>query len=47
MTGHPTTCDFPDCPEPRRTKTGMCELHRNVRVSGSWVDDGHTEGGHG
>lgn len=34
-------CGFPDCPEVAVTPTGMCLLHRKVRVSecGSHVDD--------
>jgi hypothetical protein len=40
-------CDFPLCPEPARDDGTMCELHAHVVVSGSWVNDRHTDGGHG
>lgn len=41
------SCDFPQCPEPAVTDTGMCRLHDKVTVTGSWVDDKHADKGHG
>lgn len=39
-------CGFPGCRE-EPGENGMCQLHRAVTVSGSYVDDHHSEGGHG
>lgn len=51
MTGHPRTCVMPDCADTaivrNRANQGTCETHRVVVVTGSWVNDAHTEGGHG
>jgi hypothetical protein len=41
------SCDFPKCNGTRVTDTGMCELHRRVRIHPSYVNDNHLEGGHG
>lgn len=35
-------CHFPDCPNHGVTERGMCQLHKRVTVSGSWVPDAHT-----
>lgn len=43
MTEH---CDFPACVEPVADH-GMCKAHERVRVSGSFVNDKHKDGGHG
>lgn len=43
----PESCIFPGCPEEARTGEATCVLHAHVVVTGSWVDDGHGEGGHG
>ena len=51
MTGHPGTCVHPICPDPATTRNradqGTCHEHRLVVVTGSFVNDKHTEGGHG
>lgn len=42
-------CVFPRCESAPVAGSLRCHDHRNVRVSstGSWVNDKHTEGGHG
>lgn len=42
-------CDFPGCERRAELGVRMCEDHVMVRMAsnGSWVDDHHTEGGHG
>jgi len=42
-------CDFPGCDLLAELGSWMCEHHVMVRLSsnGSWVDDGHRDGGHG
>jgi hypothetical protein len=42
-------CDFPGCDRHAELGVRMCDYHVMVRLSsnGSWVDDGHLEGGHG
>lgn len=39
-------CDFPLCFNPVADH-GMCKAREQVRVSGSFVDDKHADGGHG
>lgn len=41
------SCGFPDCHRTPDPATGMCGPHRAVRVTASYVDDRHHEGGHG
>ena len=41
------SCRFPDCHRGADPETGMCGRHRAVRVTESYVDDRHAEGGHG
>lgn len=43
------TCDFPGCSRHAVLGAQMCDHHEMVRLAsnGSWVDDGHPEGGHG
>ncbi|GAB3868599.1 hypothetical protein GCM10028801_44810 [Nocardioides maradonensis] len=42
-------CDFPTCKRRALQGSKMCDHHEMVRLAanGSWVDDGHPEGGHG
>ena len=42
-------CDFPGCDRHAELGLRMCEHHAMVRLAsnGSWVDDSHTDGGHG
>ena len=51
MTGRPQTCVLPQCADAvtvqNRAGQGTCKAHRLVVVTGSWVNDAHTEGGHG
>ena len=46
-----TACVFPDCPTAatghNRAGQDTCQQHQPVVVVGSYVDDRHTEGGHG
>lgn len=42
-----TACGFPACRNDATTAAGMCEDHKRVRVHPSYVNDKHTEGGHG
>jgi hypothetical protein len=41
------SCRFPDCHRGADPETGMCGRHRAVRVTESYLDDRHAEGGHG
>jgi len=47
MTTVPHPCAFPACAHDAVTPTGMCALHTKVRVHASYVNDKHSEGGHG
>ncbi|HEX7740586.1 MAG TPA: hypothetical protein VF426_13160 [Marmoricola sp.] len=42
-------CDFPGCDRHAEQGARMCDHHVMVRLAsnGSWVDDNHTDGGHG
>lgn len=44
---HGVLCGLPDCHRTADPANGMCVRHAAVRVSGSFVDDNHLEGGHG
>lgn len=37
-------CGFPTCDHPATTEQGMCDYHRNVRVSASWRPSEREEG---
>lgn len=37
------SCIFPMCPEEARPDHPTCELHQNVRVTGSWVESAKHE----
>lgn len=43
------TCEFPGCDRHAALGTRMCDHHVMVHLAsnGSWVDDHHSEGGHG
>jgi hypothetical protein len=42
-------CDFPGCDRHAEQGMRMCDHHVMVRIAsnGSWVDDHHSDGGHG
>lgn len=42
-------CDFPGCERHAELGARMCDYHVTVRIAsnGSWVDDHHSDGGHG
>lgn len=44
---HGVVCGLPGCGRTADPASGMCVRHALVRVSGSFVDDTHLEGGHG
>lgn len=44
---HGAVCRFPDCRRTADPETRMCERHKAVRITSSFVDDRHTDGGHG
>lgn len=44
---HEISCCFPECPRIADPVTGKCGRHERVQISTSYVDDRHTEGGHG